>query len=58
MPDDEQNPTDWTPPRVTPRLYTPREALMIRRSRVTRLMRMYPRLNIAWFERTWRRRHG
>lgn len=49
-------PEHQSTPRVTPRIYSPREALALRRSRTTRLMRQYPRLNVAWFERTWRRR--
>lgn len=42
--------------RPTPWTHTPQSALMVRRSRATRLIRQYPHLDVGWFERTWRRR--
>lgn len=54
-----QETRDWPRPRVTPRLYSPRDALRMRRDGGrTRFTRMYPRANVAWIERAWRRRNA
>jgi len=53
---DAHRTTGWQPPPITPRIYSPREALALRRNRTTRIMRQYPHLDVAWYERTWRRR--
>ena len=37
---------------------SPRIALLLRRSRRSRMMRLYPRLDVAWFERTLNRRRA